>query len=378
MHQYQPRTLTSGRAAVADYSRLPLRPARGQQQPPPQHRARAVDVRQQQYDIQAFDAASASGLQFLQSQLELIDPNIVKPLQETTHARDMPFEIGGGFPDFTSIFGTNYASTGNQGYGLQGTNNTEIAQAQIDLQKGIFPHFNWTSGFTITYIDLEKMATAQRNGMPAPISVQEVYEESVETVWNKMLDGLVYSGFQGNAGLVNNPNVPAAIVNNGAAGASAWASKTPSEILSDVNFGINQTVMNSGYAFKEGTADTLLIPLQPQFAQLTLPMALNGVGWDSTIKYIKANCVAAAYGINFDILPLPNPWISGQGLGSTDRGVMYRKDKKSLYTKIGTKAKKAFTLPTTKDGVGYETVYVGNVSTVVFRRTTTQFYLDGI
>ena len=37
----------------------------------------------------AFDAAGASGLAFLQSQLELIDTDLVEPLQAVTHPRDI-------------------------------------------------------------------------------------------------------------------------------------------------------------------------------------------------------------------------------------------------------------------------------------------------
>ena len=325
---------------------------------------------------QAFDAAGASGYAFLQSQLEQIDPDLVKPLQATTHARDITVKNGGGFPEFISAWASNYASTGTQYYGLQGTNNTEIPEAQVDIQKGIWPTFNWTSGFTITWIDLQRMETAQHTGQPAPFSLQELYEKSVATIWGKALDYVTYNGFLGNAGLVNNPNVPAFVVVNGGSG-TQWTTKTPAQILNDVNSAINQTVINSGYDMAEGCADTVLVPYT-QYAQLTQPMTIGGVGYNSTIDYIKKNCVAAAYGIDLKIFPLPNPWISGQGIGGLDRGVVYRNAEENVLLRVPTPMTKAMTVPTTKDGGAYQTMFAGNVSSVIFKRTTTMVYMDGI
>src|SRR5271169_3960166 len=127
----------------------------------------------------AFDAQGATGLAFLQSQLELIDTDLVRPMQAVTHKRDIAVEVGGGFPEFISAFASNYATTGNQFFGLQGTNNTDIPQAQADIQKGIWRTYVWAMGMTITWVDLRRMETALRTGQAPPFSLQELYEESV-------------------------------------------------------------------------------------------------------------------------------------------------------------------------------------------------------
>lgn len=325
----------------------------------------------------AFDAAGGSGQAWLQSQLELINPNPVEPLQAVTHARDMPIKRGGGWPDYLSAYATNYSSTGGGVFGLQGTNNTEIPEAQIDVQKGIWPTFLWASGFTMTYVDMKKQEQALSNGLPAPLSFQTLFNKSVETIWNKAIDYVTYLGFLGQVGLVNNPNVPSGVALTGGSG-TTWATKTPAQILVDVNYGINQTVFNSGYDMVNGAATALLIPYQ-QWQQLTLPMTIGGVASNmSTIEYIKKNCVAASYGINFEINPLPNPWISGQGLGGTDRGVFYRKNIDDIMLQIPQPKEKGMTVPTTDKGGAYQTLFVGCIGCVQFLRTTTCFYLDGI
>lgn len=351
------------------YSRFATKTAQ-----PPARRFRATDG---YAPGRAFDAAGASGLAFLNSQLELIDTDMVQPLQAVTHARDITVEVGGGFPEFISAFATNYASTGNRNFGLQGTNNTDIAEVQADVQKAVWRVWPWAAGMTITYIDLKRMEFAQRTGQSAPFSLQELYEEFCSSMWGKALDMLVYSGFLGQPGLINNTAVPETVLPNGAAGHSTWVSKTPQEILNDVNLLLNTAMNNSGYDAKEGMPDRLLVPYT-QYAYLTNPMTLGGVGgFESILQYIERQCVAAHHGLPFKINFLPNPWISGQGASGTDRIVAYKNNKKSVYVKVPQPMIKGMTVPTTRAGGAYETIYVGAMSQVIFKRTQTMIYGDG-
>lgn len=337
---------------------------------------------------QAFDASGASGLAFLQSQLELIDTDLVRPLQAVTHKRDIAVEVGGGFPEFISAFASQYATTGTQFYGLQGTNNTEIPEAQADIQKGIWRTYVWAMGMTITWVDLRRMETALRTGQAPPYSLQELYEESVETNWVKALDFVVYAGFLGDAGIINNPNIFEYTVAVGGSGSTLWSKKTPQEILADINTALNLTVQNSGYSAEEGMADRLLIPYT-QFAYLTQPMAIGGAPVAvSTIEYIEKNCVAAHHGVDFKINFLPNPWISGQGVGNTaavgkqgnglDRAFFYKNSKKSLYLKVPQPMIQAMSVQTTRAGGAYETMYSGCISQVIYKRSQTAVYADGV
>lgn len=327
---------------------------------------------------QAFDAAGASGMAFLQSQLEQVDTNVVKPLQATTHARDIEVIVGGGFPQFISAFATNYATTGTKYFGLQGTNNTDIPEAQADIQKAVWDTYIWSMGMTLTVFDLERLEFAKRTGIEPPISLQEMYEDSVDTNWIKALDYVTYKGFNGAPGIVNNPDAPEMVAAAGASGSTNWLRKTPQEILNDVNTALNQTAANSQYDTAEGMADWLLVPYT-QYAYLTQPMAIGGAPVAvSIIEYIEKNCVAAHHGIPFKINFLPNPWISGQGTDSTDRAVYYKNSRKSLYLKIPQPKKKMMTVPSTLNGGSYQTMFGGCISQVIFKRTQTMIYQDGI
>ena len=327
----------------------------------------------------AFDASGGTGFAFLQSQLELIDTDLVRPLQAVTHKRDITVEVGGGFPEFISAFASNYGTTGTQFFGLQGTNNTDIPEAQADIQKGIWKTYIWAMGMTITWVDLKRMETATRTGQAPPFSLQELYEESVETTWGKALDYVVYNGFLGDAGLVNNANVyEYTVAATGTGNTTPWANKTPQQILADVNTALNLTVQNSGYDAQEGMADSMLVPYT-QYALLTQPMAIGGAPVAvSTIAYIEKECVAAHHGVPFKINFLPNPWISGKGAGATDRAVVYKNSKKSLYLKVPQPCTQAMTVPTTRAGGAYETLFAGCISQIIFKRTQTMVYADGI
>lgn len=336
--------------------------------------ARAFDSRT--FDaVRTMDAASGSSFAFLIGQLELIEPNVVKPLQAVTHPRDIAVKNGGGFPEFVSAWALDYGDSGGGPYGLQATNNTELPEAQGNIKKGQWPVIPWGGSFTISVVDLKRMETATKiGGAPPPVTLQQLYEQSIETTWVKALDWNCYTGFNGYPGLINNPNVPAFVVPSGGSG-TQWATKTPTQIFNDINAAINVTVINSGYD-PAGCADSMLVPY-PQFALLTQPVTIGGVGYDSLLTYIKRNCVAVHYGVpEFKINPLPNPWISGKGIGGLDRALFYRNNEECVQMNVPQPKTLAYTIPTQR--VAYSSYFVGAIANVMFKRTITMCYADGI
>ena len=333
----------------------------------------------------AFDATGASGQAFLESQLELINPKMIEPLQGITHTRDLPMKYGGGFPQFTSAFATNYGSTGSQLSGLQGTSNTEIPLVQADVQKGVWDVYDWAASMAIKYLDLQRLETASRNGQPPPISLQKLYEDSCKVLWNKDLDRMAYKGFLNRPGLLNNTNAPETTVPQGSTTYTTWLKKSFPEILADVNFGTNAILANSGYDGVNAVPDRLLVPYE-QFGYISAPATLGGVGagFNSIQSYIEHECIAAkllrAEGKEFKIYPLPDPWISGIGAGSppSDRGCLYRNDENCLLLWVPQVMTKGFTVPTDKNGGSWVSIWYGAIGQINFYRTSTMCYLDGI
>lgn len=323
----------------------------------------------------AFDAGTSSSMAWLSSQLEYAAPTLVKPMTAMYHPRDITVKLGGGFVEFLSAYSSDYATTGSNQYGLQGTNNTDIPQIQVAVNKGLWDAWNWAVGFTITDIDLKRLETAKRIGQPAPFSLQKMLEDGVQLVWNKALEVVTYKGWLGKPGLLNNPTVAASIAPaTGTGGSTQFSTKTPVQIQSDINFMLLQTLAQSAYSL-DGMADTVLLPWSV-YNYLMQPMNQNG--YSSVLNYVLDNNVARQNGIELKILPLPNDWISNAGIGNTTRACAYRNNEDTVLLRAPQPATKLFTVPTTKDGGAYETIYNGCIGQVQVYRSQAFYYLDGV
>jgi hypothetical protein len=326
----------------------------------------------------AFDAATSSSLAFLSAQLELVTPTLVKPLSSMTHPRDISVKFGGGMPDYLTAYASDYASTGTNQYGLQGTNNTDVPMIQVNVVKGVWHTWLWQVGFLITVIDLKKLETAARSGQPAPFSLQTLLEDGVTLVWNKAMEVVTYNGWMGDPGLLNNPVVTNSLAPmNAAATSRNWSRKAPSEIQSDVNFALTQAVGQAVYA-ADAFPDTCLIDYGA-FNSLFSPMVLGGVGgFESVGRYIEANNIARANGVDFKFKPVANPWISTIGTGGVGRACFYRNDENNVLLHAPQPPQKVFTVPSVKDGGSYETLFNGCIGQPQFKRNQSFYYLDGI
>jgi len=323
----------------------------------------------------AFDAAGSSGLAFLNSMLGKVSTEITKPLAAVTHDRDVYIETGGGFPDYLVSYATDFGTTGGNQYGLQGTDNTDTPLIQATLNQGVWKAYIWQAGMLVTYLQLKKLEFAMANGLPAPFNFQDILEDGVQLTWNKALDYVTYLGFLGDPGLVNNGAVTAALAAATGTGSSTlWVNKTPNQIQADINAAIITPLQASGYS-NEGYPDTMLIPFE-NFNYIQQPMNIGAYG--SILEYVTRNNTAKANGIDFKILPLPDPWIAGQGTGGTNRAVVYRNDRKCVKLQVPQPIQKVMTVPSTDKGGSYSSLFNGCIGQLQWLRPQTAFYLDGI
>ena len=333
----------------------------------------------------AFDATGAEGMAFLVGMLEQFDPDIVEPLHivpEDGYARDIPVKTGGGFPEWVSAYAANYKSTGSQLSGLQANDATEIPMIQFDIDKGLWKVIPWAMGMKVGFIELEKLNQAKSTGLPPPISLEERYATGIKTILDIDLNRLTYIGTLGLPGLLNNPNAPELTFPAGASGHTTWRTKTPVEILNDVNLLLNTVMANTAYSISMGMPDRLLVPWT-QWSYLTQPFTLGGVaGFENIKDYIERSCVAnAKTNGKFKILPVPEDWVQGAGAGSppTDRCLCYRNNKDDVQLWIPTLLKRGMTVPVMDAaGGGWVTSYVACMSQVIFKRTQTMIYGDGL
>jgi|SRR5271157_4215471 len=321
----------------------------------------------------AFDAASGTGLAFLASMLELPEVKLVEPLASVTHARDIPIKTGGGYVEELSAWAANYGSAANNNFGLQENKNLDIGIVQVDVIKGLWPAFIWAQTQRISYVDLQKLIDSKKFGIPAPYSLQSLLDTGLRLIWNKALDYVTYLGLGNQPGLMNNTNVSSLQAPNGAQLSPLWSRKTTTEILNDINYGILTCQENSGYD-TAGIPNKLLLDFE-HWAVLNQPMTIGG--FNSALEYILMNNAAKRQGVDFEIAPLPDPWISTQGSGSSSEGLFYRQEEEALYLKIPQPIQKVFTVPSVQQAA-YETLFMGCIGCVQWLRPTTALYLYGI
>ena len=181
------------------------------------------------------DSAISTAGAFLVSELEKRDPIVRVPLTSFTYARDIPIKIGGGWVDHTSNLNIDYGVTGGSSNGtVQASGANASPLVQMNLEKDVYNTHVFNTTMRIRFTD---MMRAQVTGR----SLDKMLSDGVRLVYDKHMDANVYVGLSqyGSSGLVNNPDITAATADAGVGGSTQWSSKTPQEILKDINDAIN-------------------------------------------------------------------------------------------------------------------------------------------
>lgn len=316
----------------------------------------------------AQDAAGVgSGMAFLVGELEKRDPKLNQPLTSVTWMRDIVAKTGGGWIEKTSNMFVDYATTGGNQFGLIGgqTNNIPIMQANIS--KDNFKVVPWSNVLKVPYIDQQRLQGIGR-------SLDGILDDGIRLNYNKALDLMVYNGLpvENFYGLVNNPIIPATTVAVGALTTTSWKTKTPDEILTDINNTIN-------IAWAAAQYDTSAIPNQILIPPIQYGALVTGkvstAGNVSILNYLLENNIAKNQGV--DLVIVPSRWCIGAGTGGTDRMVAYVNDENKLCFDIPQPLVRAFTQPDATQ-VAYLTPYVANIGQVKFLYTQCANYSDGI
>jgi hypothetical protein len=320
------------------------------------------------------DAAIASGQAFLVSELEKRDRTLNKPLTSVTWPRDIVCKTGGGWVDFTSNYYVDFASAGTNQFGIIGTNTNVIPSVQANTTKDVFPTFNFGQTLRVSFIDQKKM-------MQVGESYDQMLNEGVKLVWNKMLDQLVYQGLPGTGtyGLVNNPNVTTQYVYKPSGGGSnLWANKTAQQMLNDVDLAIETGWANSNYD-PDAIPDQILVdPINFALINRTI---VSSAGNISVLTYLENNNIAKAQGKSFKIFP--SRWCLGAGNAVTTGGnasqrlVCYKNAERFVNFDITVPMHREATQPVV-DQAAYLTLFLGQVGIVKFKYFQPVTYWDGI
>jgi hypothetical protein len=336
----------------------------------------AVQVRDATGKMRTVDSTGA----FLVGELERLDMTLHAPLAAVTWGRDIDLREDVTIADEVSSFTlSTFASQGGLGAGNGvgngkawiGKNTDQITGVSADISK--IPHqLNpWAMELKYTILELESAAKLGR-----PVDQQKF--EGLQLKHQMDIDEQVYIGdiSLGVTGLVNNSlvtNVSNAA--NGAAGSSKWSTKTPDEILADVNAWLSSVWAASAWAVMPSR---LMLP-PAQFGYIST-QKVSSAGNMSILKYIQENNLLVTSGKGqLEILPLK--WLIGSGVGGTigttgtvDRAVVYTKDKQRVRYPMTLLQR----TPIQFDSIYHKTTYFCRLGAVEVVYPETIGYFDGI
>ena len=319
--------------------------------------------------VPVMDAAGiASGNAFLISELEKRDPNIRKPLSNFTYPRDIVIETGGGWVDYVSAMSVAYGITGgavNSPVTAGGSNGIPIVQASVD--KGVYKAHTFAAALRVMWQDMQRANFIGR-------SLDNLLQDGVRMAYDKHMDANVYVGITeyGTTGLVNNPDAVETTAANGAAGTATWATKTPEEILKDVN---NALAAGWGANANDPTAipNHILIPYEQYLYIMTT--LVTDLATETIYDFLMKNNAATKAG--GDLFIGPTVWCKGAGTGSTDRMVVYNNDRRFVKMDELVPLSRIMSAPVVTS-VCYDTAYMANISEVQIFYPTSIRYVDGI
>lgn len=319
------------------------------------------------YALPQMDEATASGLAFLVGELEKVEPALMEPLTSVTWQRDLVPKTGGGFVDSVSTYAVSYGTSAPDEEALIYNGTTAIPTAQADITKDRYRTITFAENFQVSYLNQEALRQIPR-------SMDEIMDNSVKLNWSKLLDKNAYKGMKklDTYGLTNNPDVVASTAANGAAGTATWSTKTPGEILADVN-----AVLAAQWAAVEYDVSAMAnhILVDPQNFGYIATQPVSEAGNESILSYVKRNCLAAAQ--NVDLVFVPCRQCMGAGTGSTNRLVAYCNDESKIDFDITMPLSRVMT-SVSAEKMAYVNAYAGQLSQVKFKYPQTLRYLDGI
>lgn len=321
----------------------------------------------QVYRGSAWDAATASGMAYLEGELEKCDSKVREPLTSVTWQRDIVAKTGGGWVEFTSTFDMDYGTSGPNQKSIVASGTTSVPVMQVNTNKNLFKVFTWMHAMQVPFVDQAKLKQIGR-------SLEDLLDKGIRLNYNKTLDENVYTGFTdlGMTGLLNDPNAVTATLPNGKSGKSQWNTKTPDEILQDINQALVEAWTASEYDLKGMPNHILVTPAA--YAYITLHK-VSEAGNVSIMEYLMENNIAKNQGTNISIEPCR--WCVGAGEGKKDRMMVYVNDEDMVNFDITVPITRAMTQPSV-ERAAYLTLYAAQIGQVKFNYYQPVRYYDGI
>jgi len=307
------------------------------------------------------------------NQLTNLDKKLYEPLVSIQWSRDIKLRTGVTLANESTAFTrTSFAAMGGMSSGSNATgggkswispNSRNIQGVGVNGELVTTPLRIWGAEVSYTSIELDR---SQLLGQQIDVSKFN----ALNLKYQMDIDEMVYVGdtelsVKGmfNSSLVTTGNVP-----NGASLSPLWTSKTPDEILKDVNTLIQNAWGATGFAI---CPSELRLP-PAQFAYIS-SQKVSTAGNVSILTFLEENSISLRVnGTKLNIQP--SKWLTGRGAGSTDRMVTYTNDEDRLrFSLAPIRREMAY-----YQGINFISPYIAGLGEVEFVYPETVQYADGI
>lgn len=316
------------------------------------------------------DAAGiANGGAFLVSELEKRDPMIRKPLTSFTYPRDIVIQSGGGWVDYVSAMSVSYGITGgaaNSPVTAGGANGVPVVQASVD--KGVYKAHVFAAALRVMFQDMQRSNYIGR-------SLDNLLQDGVRMAYDKHIDANTYVGLTdyGTTGLVNSPDAAeTTAAATGTSSGTAWTTKTPDQILNDVNTALLTVWAANGYDLS-AIPNHILLPYEQYNYIMTTKV--TDLATETIYDFLMKNNVAAKNG--GDLFIGATSWCKGAGTGDSDRMVVYVNHERFVKEDELVPLSRIMSQPNVAN-VCYDTAYMANISEVQIFYPTSILYMDKI
>lgn len=309
-----------------------------------------------------------STLSYFINQLDKFDPTLHEPLIDYKWGRDIKLRTDVSFANESASFTRSaFAAVGtNKATGKPWLSATQTALPNVSVNGERVVQPLRLLGHELSYssVQLERSML-----LGQPIDVAQF--AALNKMYQMYTDEMVYIGDSelGVYGLLNSDLVTAASVTADGTGSSTlWSTKTPDQILRDVNDMIQTAWAASGYAV---CPDKLLLP-PAQFAYIS-SQKVSTAGNVSILTYLEDNSISLRVnGRKLDIQAVK--WLTGRGADGADRMICYTNDDQRVRFPL---------VPIRREtpyfkGIHYNAPYIWAFGQVEFIYPETVLYRDGI
>ena len=309
----------------------------------------------------------ASGMVFLVGELEKQDPRLLEPLKSITAPRDIMMKSGGGWVSHTSNVFVAYGTTSNDEDSIVAGETTNIPVSQATITKDIFKVVTFAEILSAPIFDEMKLKQVGR-------SLTQILDDGIRLNYAKILDRNVYTGITktGTTGLVNNTSITAGSVATGASGYTTWATKTPTEILADINLIIEQTWAASEYDLTGMGNQILIDPVNYAYIA-SKPVTIAAT--ETILDFLYKHNIAVRQGRKVEIFPCRQCLAAGSG--QTQRMVCYVNEENRVCMDNTVPLSRVMTAPNVHNAA-YETLFAAQFGQVKWLYLQCVRYADGI